>query len=38
MRDEVEFAAMLRLFKGTSWVEAGLTQNGRLQTMLMFTF
>ncbi|AXQ30207.1 hypothetical protein D0B54_16665 [Solimonas sp. K1W22B-7] len=40
--DGVEAAALLRLFKngswGAAWVEAGVTQDGKLQTMFMFNF
>lgn len=36
--DGTEWAALLRLFKRNAWVEAGLTQEGRLQAMLMFNF
>jgi hypothetical protein len=36
--DGVEWAGLLRLFKRNTWVEAGLTQDGKLQTMLMFNF
>lgn len=34
----VETAAMLRFFKGNTWVEAGITDSGKLQAMLMFNF
>jgi hypothetical protein len=34
----VETAAMLRFFKGNTWVEAGVTNDGKLQAMLMFNF
>lgn len=33
-----EFAVLLRLFKGGTWFEAGLTQDGHIQSMLMFNF
>ena len=33
-----EYAAMLRLFKRNAWLEAGSTQDGKLQAMLMFNF
>jgi hypothetical protein len=33
-----EYAALLRLFKRNAWLEAGATQNGKLQAMLMFNF
>ncbi len=35
---DVELAALLRLFKRNAWIEAGLTQDGKLQAMLMFNF
>lgn len=38
----VEYAALLRLFRATSrgsaWLEAGATQDGKLQAMLMINF
>jgi hypothetical protein len=34
----IETAALLRLFKGGAWVEAGITNNGKLQAMVMFNF
>lgn len=34
----VEYAALIRLFKGGAWVEAGVTQNGKPQLMMMFNF
>ena len=34
----VEWALLVRLFKGGTWVEAGLTQDGNPQVMLMFNF
>jgi hypothetical protein len=34
----VEWAALLRLFKGGAWVEAGVTNDGKLQAMAMFNF
>jgi hypothetical protein len=34
----VETALLLRLFKGGIWVEAGITNNGKLQAMAMFNF
>jgi len=34
----VETAALLRLFKGGAWVEAGITNAGKLQAMAMFNF
>jgi hypothetical protein len=36
--DGTECAALVRLFKRNAWVEAGLTQDGHLQAMLMFNF
>ena len=36
--DGTEWAALLRLFKSNAWIEAGATQNGKLQAMLMFNF
>lgn len=36
--DYLETALLLRLFKGPVWVEAGVTQNGALQSMLMLNF
>ena len=33
-----EWAALIRLFKRNAWVEAGPTQDGKLQAMLMFNF
>jgi hypothetical protein len=34
----VEWAALVRLFKGGAWVEAGVTQDGKPQVMAMFNF
>jgi hypothetical protein len=34
----IETAALLRLFKGGAWVEAGVTNGGKLQAMAMFNF
>jgi hypothetical protein len=34
--DGIEWALLLRLFKGGAWVEAGATADGKLQAMLMF--
>ena len=34
----VEWALLLRLFKGGAWIEAGLTDDGRVQAMAMFNF
>lgn len=33
-----EYAALVRLFKGGAWIEAGLTQDGKPQVMAMFNF
>jgi hypothetical protein len=35
---DTEWAALLRLFKGGAWVEAGVTNSGKLQAMAMFNF
>ncbi len=36
--DGTETAVLLRLFKGNKWVEAGVTNDGKLQAMFMFNF
>lgn len=36
--DGTESAVLLRLFKGNKWVEAGVTNDGKLQAMFMFNF
>lgn len=36
--DQVQTAALIRWFKGNTWIEGGITDDGRLQTMLMFNF
>jgi hypothetical protein len=36
--DGVEWALLLRLFKGGAWIEAGVTGDGKLQAMAMFNF
>jgi hypothetical protein len=36
--DGTEWAVLLRLFKRNAWIEAGPTDDGRLQAMLMFNF
>ena len=36
--DGTEVAALVRLFKRNAWIEAGATQEGQLQAMLMFNF
>jgi hypothetical protein len=33
-----EYALLLRLFKGGAWIEAGITNGGKLQAMAMFNF
>ena len=33
-----EWAALLRVFKGSVWVEAGVTEDGNLQSMVMVNF
>ena len=34
----IETAALLRLFKGGAWIEAGVTNGGKAQAMAMFNF
>ena len=34
----IEYAALIRLFKGGTWIEAGVTQSGKPQLMMMFNF
>jgi hypothetical protein len=34
----IESTALLRLFKGGAWIEAGVTNGGKLQAMAMFNF
>lgn len=34
----IESAALLRLFKGGAWIEAGVTNHGKVQAMAMFNF
>lgn len=36
--DGTEWAALLRVFRRNAWLEAGPTQDGKLQAMLMFNF
>lgn len=36
--DGTEGAVLLRLFKGNKWLEAGVTNDGKLQAMFMFNF
>lgn len=38
LTDGTEVAALLRLFRRNAWIEAGLTQDGKLQAMIMFNF
>jgi hypothetical protein len=38
LRDGVEPALLLRVFKGGTWVEVGATTDGKLQAMAMFNF
>ena len=38
IRRGLEKAVLLRLFKGGTWVEAGLTTDGRIQAMAMVNF
>jgi hypothetical protein len=33
-----EISALLRLFTRTTWIEAGVTQDGRIQAMVMFNY
>jgi hypothetical protein len=34
----IETAALLRLFRGGAWIEAGVTNDGKAQAMAMFNF
>jgi hypothetical protein len=34
----IEYAALIRLFKGGAWLDAGVTQDGKPQVMAMFNF
>ena len=36
--DGTEGALLLRFFKGNKWLEAGVTNEGKLQAMFMFNF
>ena len=36
--DGTEYAGLIRLFKRNAWLEAGVTQDGDVQAMLMFNF
>jgi hypothetical protein len=38
LSEGTESAVLLRLFKGNKWVEAGVTNDGKLQAMFMFNF
>jgi hypothetical protein len=38
LHDGTEVSALLRLFKRKAWIEAGVTQDGKIQSMLMFNF
>jgi hypothetical protein len=38
IHDGLEWALLLRLFKGGAWLEAGTTADGKLQAMAMFNF
>jgi hypothetical protein len=38
IHDGIEWAGLIRLFKRNAWLEAGLTQDGKVQAMLMFNF
>jgi hypothetical protein len=38
IHDGTEWALLLRLFKGGGWIEAGVTDDGRLQAMAMVNF
>jgi hypothetical protein len=38
IHEGVEWALLLRLFKGGGWLEAGVTDDGKLQAMAMFNF
>jgi hypothetical protein len=38
IHDGTEWALLLRLFKGGAWIEAGATDDGKLQAMAMFNF
>ena len=38
IRENVEWALLLRLFKGSAWIEAGPTTDGKLQAMFMVNF
>lgn len=38
LQEGTEWALLLRLFKGGGWLEAGVTDDGKLQAMAMFNF
>ncbi len=38
LHDGTELAALVRLFKRKAWLEAGVTQDGKAQAMLMLNF
>jgi hypothetical protein len=38
IQEGTEWALLLRLFKGGGWLEAGVTDGGKLQAMAMFNF
>lgn len=38
IHDGTEWALLLRLFKGGAWIEAGATEDGKLQAMAMVNF
>jgi len=38
LHNGIEWAALIRLFKGGAWVEAGVTDSGKPQVMAMFNF
>ena len=38
IHDGVEWALLLRLFKGGAWIEAGANEDGKLKDMAMFNF
>ena len=38
LRSGIETAALLRLFRGGAWIEAGVTNAGKIQAMAMFNF
>lgn len=38
IHDGTEWALLLRLFKGRGWIEAGVTDDGKLQAMAMVNF